>query len=65
MLQSHCLIQITAQGFVEHSANEQLPPIGSCYRGANEHLAVVSVHLSHHWLIRMNVLDFDDLKEEL
>lgn len=63
MLKGDCLLQITAQGFVEHRANEQLPPIGSCYRGANEHMAVVSVHLSHHWVIGMNVLDLDDLKK--
>lgn len=48
---------------MEHSANEQLSPIGSCYRGAYDHLAVVSVHLSHLWLIRMNVLDLDDLRK--
>lgn len=46
---------------MEHSANEQLPPIGSCYGGANDHMAVVRVHLGQHRLIGMNVLDSDDL----
>lgn len=48
---------------MEHTANEQLPPIGSCYRGAHDHMAVVGIHLSHHWLIRVNVLDVDDLRK--
>lgn len=63
MPKRHCLLQITAQGFVVHSADEQLPFIRSCYGGADDYLAVISVHLSHRWLIGMNVLDPDDLKE--
>ena len=62
MPKRHCLLQITAQGFVEHRADEQLPFVSSCYGGAGDHLAVIRVHLSHRWLIRMNVLDADDLK---
>lgn len=48
---------------MKHGANEQLSPVGGCYGGANEHLAVVGVHLSHHWIIRMNVLDADNLRK--
>ncbi len=55
------LLQITAQGFMEHRANEQLPPVGSCHRGAYDHFAIISVHLGHDRLIRMNVLDAKDL----
>lgn len=61
IVHSSCLLQITDQGFMKHSANEQLPPIGSCYRGTHEHLSIICIHLSHHWLIRMNLLDLNDL----
>lgn len=62
MCNTDYLLQITAYGFMEHSPNEQLSPIGSCYRRAYDHFTIVSVCLSHNWLIRMNVLDVDDLK---
>lgn len=46
---------------MEHGANQQLATIDRCYTGAYDHLAVVSVDLSHHWLIGVNVLDTNDL----
>lgn len=49
---------------MEHGANQQLSTIDRCYTGAYDHLAVVSVDLSHHWLIGVNVLDTNDLKKK-
>lgn len=48
---------------MEDGANDQLSPIGSCDRGAHDHSAVISINLSHHWLIRINVLDADNLRK--
>lgn len=48
---------------MEYGADEHLPPVGSSYGGADELFSIVSVHLRHHWLIGMNLLDPDDLKE--
>lgn len=47
-----------------HGANQQLSTIDRCHTGAYNHLAVVSVDLSHHWLIGVNVLDTNDLKKK-
>lgn len=49
---------------MEHCANKQLSPVRSRDRGAHDDAAVISVHLSHHWLLRVNVLDLDDLFRE-
>lgn len=59
----HTLFQITAQGFVENRANEQLSLKGSRYRRGHDHMAVVGVLLAHHWVLRVNVFDPDHLEE--
>lgn len=56
------LLQITTEGFVVDGANQQPPTVDRRCAGANDHLAVVSVDLSHHRLITVDVLDANDLQ---
>lgn len=61
---SRRLLQLTVQAFVKHCADEQFSTIDGCYRGAHDHFSIIGVHLSHQRLVRMNILDTDDLEEE-
>lgn len=45
-------------------ANQQLSTIDRCCTSASDHGAVVSVDLSHHWPIGVNVLNTNDLKKK-
>lgn len=45
-------------------ADEQFSTIDGCHRGAHDHLSIIGIHLSHQRLLRMDILDTDDLEKE-